>query len=280
MNFYKHYIGDFQRDTGHLSLTERGAYLALIHHYYATEKPLPNSLDSLCRISGAVTKAEREAVKSVISFFELMDSGLVHSRIEAEIEKAGDISSKNREIAVRREAKRKADREVKKQSLDEHEKSTKRAQSVPPDEHEKSTNQTPDTRHQTKPPSDNKTHTENLEGVSELEIAGRVCVGLRNLGVIHTNPQHADLLQLIRDGTTEQELLSAGSMAAEKGKGFSYALGIAKSRREEKKQAGANHATSTPNRNTSRLQHAERIGNHLDKLIEKEFGQGVDVGTV
>lgn len=88
MNFYKHYIGDFQRDTGHLSLTERGAYLALIHHYYATEKPLPKQIDALCRIAGAVTKAERDAVKAVISFFEPMDSGLVHARIEAEIHKA------------------------------------------------------------------------------------------------------------------------------------------------------------------------------------------------
>jgi uncharacterized protein YdaU (DUF1376 family) len=145
MNFYKHYIGDFQRDTGHLSLTERGAYLALIHHYYATEKPLPTDMDSLCRIAGAVTKLEQAAVKTVLGFFELVDSGLMHSRIEAEIHKAGEISNMNRDIAIQREAKRRAEKEARKQ----HEPSTERAPSVARNEHEQSTNQTPDTRQDT-----------------------------------------------------------------------------------------------------------------------------------
>lgn len=111
MNFYKHYIGDFQRDTGHLSLTERGAYLSLIHHYYATEKPLPKEHSALCRIAGAVTKTEQQAVKAVMSFFTPMESGLVHNRIEAELEKAGKQADTNRRIAIEREARRKAERE-------------------------------------------------------------------------------------------------------------------------------------------------------------------------
>ncbi len=88
MNFYKHYIGDFQRDTGHLSLTERGAYLCLMHHYYATEKPLPNDHTALCRVAGAITKPERDAVRVAMGFFEPVESGLMHARIEAEIHKA------------------------------------------------------------------------------------------------------------------------------------------------------------------------------------------------
>lgn len=131
MNYYKHYIGDFQRDTSHLSLTERGAYLALIHHYYATELPLPNSLDALCRIAGAMTKSERDAVKVVMGFFQVVDSGLMHKRIEAELEKHDDRADKNRAIALEREAKRRAKRE--------HEQSTNRAPVV----HEKSTNDEP-----------------------------------------------------------------------------------------------------------------------------------------
>lgn len=128
MNYYKHYIGDFQRDTGHLSLTERGAYLALIHHYYATELPLPNSVDALCRIAGAMTKPERDAVKSVMRFFQAVDSGLMHKRIEAELEKHDDRADKNRAIALAREAKRR-----------EQKQSTNRA----PDVHESSTNDSP-----------------------------------------------------------------------------------------------------------------------------------------
>jgi uncharacterized protein YdaU (DUF1376 family) len=144
VNFYKHYIGDFQRDTGHLSLTERGAYLCLMHHYYATEKPLPNDHTALCRIAGAQDKAERDAVRAVMGFFEPCDSGLMHKRIEAELHKAGEVSNTNREIALAREAARRAARE-------EHEQSTNRAPSVPRTSDEQSTNQTPDTRSNTPP---------------------------------------------------------------------------------------------------------------------------------
>lgn len=141
MNFYKHYIGDFQRDTGHLSLTERGAYLCLIHHYYATEKPLPDDHAALCRIAGAITKTERDSVRAVMSFFTVVDSGLMHARIEAEIQKAGELSTTNRDIAVAREAKRRAEKLAKQ----ENEHSTLRAPDVPRNEHELSTHQTPDT---------------------------------------------------------------------------------------------------------------------------------------
>lgn len=138
MNFYKHYIGDFQRDTGHLSLTQRGAYRALMDHYYATEKPLPNDHAALCRIAGALDMNERDAVRVAMGFFEPCESGLMHTRIEVELHKAGEVSSTNRDIALAREAKRRAART-------EHEQSTKRAQSVAPALHEQSTNQTPDT---------------------------------------------------------------------------------------------------------------------------------------
>ncbi|WP_334158516.1 YdaU family protein [Achromobacter insolitus] len=135
MNFYKHYIGDFQRDTGHLSLTERGAYLALMHHYYATELPLPDDHGALCRIAGAFTKAEKDAVKAVTRFFTVVESGLMHSRIEAELEKAGKQADTNRRIAQEREAKRKEARESNESSTN---RATNRATNDQP-------NQTPDT---------------------------------------------------------------------------------------------------------------------------------------
>ena len=141
MNFYKHYIGDFQRDTCHLSLTERGAYLALIHHYYATELPLPKEHSALCRVAGAFTKPERDAVKVAMTFFQVVDSGLMHNRIEAELHKAGEISTTNRDIAVTREARRRAE----KLAQSEHEASTKRGTNLARAEHEQSTPQTPDT---------------------------------------------------------------------------------------------------------------------------------------
>lgn len=146
MNFYKHYIGDFNRDTSHLSLTERGAYLALMHHYYATETPLPIDHRTLCRIAGAITKSEQAAVKAVMPFFQISDSGMIQTRIEAEIGKAGEVSSINKRIAQEREACRKKARENKDKDVKgKHEACTNRSTNVARIEHGQSTNQTPDT---------------------------------------------------------------------------------------------------------------------------------------
>lgn len=135
MNFYKHFIGDFQRDTGHLSLTERGAYLALMHHYYATEQALPADHAALCRIASAFSKPERDAVKVAAKFFEMRDGALWHKRIEAELERAEGTSDTNRRIALEREARKRAEKVAR----DEHEACTKRAPNVPETSHEQST---------------------------------------------------------------------------------------------------------------------------------------------
>lgn len=233
MNFYKHYIGDFQRDTGHLSLTERGAYLSLMHHYYATEKPLPNNIDALCRIAGAVSPIERKAVKAVIGFFEVVDSGLMHSRIEAEIQKAGEQANTNRDIALAREAKRRAAKEAK----INHEDSTNRADNVPRNEHENSTNHTPDTRHQLKP--NEETHTVEDCNVHERTQIGIVCAAikiqfdLQNKSLTDMSQSNPTLIALVDAGATEDEFVDAAKKAASSGKGFGYALGIVKRQREE-----------------------------------------------
>lgn len=145
MNFYKHYIGDFQRDTSHLTMTERGAYLALIQHYYATESCLPNNHTMLCRIAGAMTKPEKDAVKVVMSFFDVKPEGLWHKRIEAELEKTDGKRDVNKKIALERESRKRAERLAAQQN-----ESTKRVQSVYEQLHENSTIPEPDTRQEIK----------------------------------------------------------------------------------------------------------------------------------
>lgn len=139
MNFYRHYIGDFQRDTGHLSLAARGAYRALMDHYYATEKALPNDLDALCRMAGAVNAQERKAVQAAVGMFEVRSGALWHKRIEAELEKAGERSDTNREIALARESRKRAAKEAQKEHEAPHEESTNRAPDVPRTDHTLST---------------------------------------------------------------------------------------------------------------------------------------------
>lgn len=87
MNYYRRYPGDYMRDTGHLSLTEHGAYTALLDHYYAKGAPLPASLDALSRLCRAMTTVEQDSVKAVADeFFPLADDGLRHNaRADEEI---------------------------------------------------------------------------------------------------------------------------------------------------------------------------------------------------
>ena len=90
MNYYERYMGDYQRDTGHLSLSEHGVYTVLLDTYYSTEKPLPPDIDRLYRLCRAMTKDEQSAVRTVADeFFPLGDDGLRHNyRADVEIEHA------------------------------------------------------------------------------------------------------------------------------------------------------------------------------------------------
>jgi uncharacterized protein YdaU (DUF1376 family) len=119
MNFFKLYIGDYQRDTAHLSVTEHGAYLLMLQHYYATERPLPTG-KALHRMLRAQDKAEREAIDAIVErFWKETPDGLVNERADGEITKARAQADTNRQIAVAREAKRKDTRTP-------HERSTNR----------------------------------------------------------------------------------------------------------------------------------------------------------
>lgn len=223
MNFYKHYIGDFQRDTGHLSLTERGAYRALLDHHYATEKPLPKDATALCRLVGAVSKAERDAVQSVLAqFWQETSDGWINERALREMGKADHQREVNRQIAEAREARRKAAREG-------HEQSTNRATNDQP-------NQTPDTRHQT----DTENHSEQRAPDPEAATrghqptqAGAVCRAMRHAGLQQTNPGDPRLLALIAQGATEAEFVGVAAEAAASGKGWAWMLAVVQARRAD-----------------------------------------------
>jgi uncharacterized protein YdaU (DUF1376 family) len=90
MKWWPRYPGDFVRDTGHLSLAEKGAYGALLDHYYSTEKPLPIDLPALCRIAGAQEELEVAAVRRVVAeFFPVNGDGARHNkRADQEIAKS------------------------------------------------------------------------------------------------------------------------------------------------------------------------------------------------
>ena len=107
MNFYKHYIGDYQRDTGHLSVTEHGAFRLMLDVYYATEKPLPLDRKALYRLLRAESGLDRIAIDSVINqFWVETNEGFINRRADAEVAKADKQAEVNRQTAIAREAKK------------------------------------------------------------------------------------------------------------------------------------------------------------------------------
>ena len=89
-NYWLRWVGDFQRDTGHLTCTEIGVYDRLLDHYYATETPLPGDSESCARIARAMTKDERKAVESVLKQFFTLDDGVYRQgRADGELVASG-----------------------------------------------------------------------------------------------------------------------------------------------------------------------------------------------
>lgn len=83
MNYYKRHLGDYAKDTRHLSLLEHGAYCLLLDYYYSTEKPIPD--DRCERIAGARTEAEIAAVRSVLEEFFIKDGDVWRSKKADEV---------------------------------------------------------------------------------------------------------------------------------------------------------------------------------------------------
>lgn len=87
MNYYERHLGDFVRDTAHLSMLEDGAYNRLLDRYYATEAGIPDA--QKYRVARAHTKEEKQAVDTVLGeFFFLADGVWTKNRVEKEIAKA------------------------------------------------------------------------------------------------------------------------------------------------------------------------------------------------
>ena len=89
MHHYQHHIGDYRRDTMHLSLLEHGAYRQLLDMYYLSEEPIPAETEVVSRRLCAKTEEEKTAVQTVLNeFFEYEENvGWIHKRCAKEIEK-------------------------------------------------------------------------------------------------------------------------------------------------------------------------------------------------
>lgn len=101
MNFYPRHVGDYARDTGHLTMAEHGAYTLLLDHYYATEAPIPADLCE--RIAKAYADEERAAVQRVLKWFFVLDGeGYRHEKCDKIIAVGRAKSLKAKESAAAR----------------------------------------------------------------------------------------------------------------------------------------------------------------------------------
>jgi uncharacterized protein YdaU (DUF1376 family) len=85
VNYYSHHIGDYRRDTAHLTLLEHGAYRQLLDMYYLSEEPIPAETDVVFRRLCARTDEEKNAVQTVLKEFFRLENGWVHTRCDKEI---------------------------------------------------------------------------------------------------------------------------------------------------------------------------------------------------
>jgi uncharacterized protein YdaU (DUF1376 family) len=103
MHYYTRHIGDYAKDTKHLSLIEHGAYTLLLDWCYATERTLPKDDVQLFRLCNAFSKSEQAAVMAVVEeFFEMQEDGYFHKRIALEVSRYQERSNKMRENVSKR----------------------------------------------------------------------------------------------------------------------------------------------------------------------------------
>ena len=103
MHYYQFNIGDYRRQTGHLSLLEHGIYRSLLDTYYLTESPLCSDIAKLMRSHSIRTDEEKQALEHVLSdFFVLTDDGYEQNTCNEAISKYREKSEKARNSAKAR----------------------------------------------------------------------------------------------------------------------------------------------------------------------------------
>lgn len=215
MYYYQHHIGDYRRDTSHLSLLEHGVYRQLLDLYYISEKPITyaNALRLVC----ARTADEVQAVEQILSeFFTLEDGLYFHKRCEDEIVKFHEKSDKAKASAKARWNKNKDLQNANALQTDSEGNANHKPQTI---------NQEPLTINQ-KP--NTKTSAENIK---EPTIAASVCLAVKKFGVVDVNPSNPKLLKLIESGASVEEFANAAELSQVKK--FAYIIGVVAGQREQ-----------------------------------------------
>lgn len=273
MNYYEHHIRDYDTATSHLSWEEDLAYTRLIRWYYRKEQPIPVDVKEACRQVRAVSKAQRDAVESVLKeFFELRDDGWHQNTCDEVIDtfQAGEPEREAKKANEENRTKRHREERAKlfKELTDAGEHApwnigiealremvkrlsngkpvtppvTPATEPVTPPVTAPATlvtaTQTPVPRHQTPDTSKEREPGSSTEAASPEPATptpqGLICKAIRDAGIPSANPSHPTLLALIEAGATVDEFRAAAGEAVRANKpSFAYVIGTVKGRRED-----------------------------------------------
>lgn len=235
MNYYERHLGDYARDTAHLSLLEHGVYTLLLDRYYSTEAPIP--VDQAHRIARARSRDEKAAVDAVLSeFFTQSPEGWRNARCDAEIARYMESEPEREQKRENAKERQRRARDRRRELFDEL-----RSHGIVPafdattaalqaelsrvtgkPRHAPVTRDDTATRHQS--PDTNTVTTFKGDGSSEVGArapdrptvtpGAQACNAMRAAGIPaeRLNPQHAELLAAIEAGATPEEF---GATAAE-----------------------------------------------------------------
>lgn len=240
MNFYKRFIGDIQRDTGHLSLAEFGAYDRLLDHYYATETPLPGDIDACCRIARAMTKDERKAVSFIlIQYFTQTDDGYIQKRVERELSEAQPKIEANRVNGLK----------------GGRPKGSKTKTQEKPNGFSEITQSEPN-KNLSQSQSQNTVITTISENITVPSVtpAAAACIAIREVYDLYhkaptdISPSNPTLAVLIEAGATVDEFRDSAlaAMSHRQPKGFNWILARVRGQREEAATVGNLHQGQMP----------------------------------
>jgi len=116
MHYYQHHIGDFLKDTGHLSNEQLAVYMKLLWRYYLDEKPLEDD----CEMLAFAVRSDEKTVRLLLRhFFVLTEDGWRQTRCDKVIQDYHDKSHKASDSAKARWNKAKAMRTHTERNADE-----------------------------------------------------------------------------------------------------------------------------------------------------------------
>lgn len=89
MKYYQHHIGDYIKDTAHLTVLEDGIYRRLIDLYYSRDGEIPEDVKQISRLIGARTRKDVETTSKILQeFFKNKSGKWTHIRCDKEIAKS------------------------------------------------------------------------------------------------------------------------------------------------------------------------------------------------